>query len=36
MYINSDDEVIELGAKIELSKKKTVIKYIEGVIKSNR
>ena len=32
MYINSDDEVIELGAKIEYLK--TVIKYIEGVIKS--
>ena len=32
MYINSDDEIIELGAKIEYLK--TVIKYIEGVIKS--
>ena len=32
MYINSDDEVIELGAKIEYLK--TVVKYIEGVIKS--
>ena len=32
MYITSDDEVIELGAKIEYLK--TVIKFTEGVIKS--
>ena len=32
MYINSDDEVIELGAKI--SYLETVIKFIEGIIKS--
>ena len=32
MYINSDDDIIELGAKI--SYLETVIKYIEGVIKS--
>ena len=32
MYINSDDDVIELGAKI--SYLETVIKFIEGIIKS--
>ncbi len=32
MYINSDDDIIELGAKI--SYLEIVIKYIEGVIKS--
>ena len=32
MYINSDDDIIELGAKI--SYLETVIRYIEGVIKS--
>ena len=32
MYITSDDEDIELGAKIEYLK--TVIKFTEGVIKS--
>ena len=32
IYITSDDDIIELGAKI--SYLETVIKYIEGVIKS--
>ena len=32
MYITSDNEVVELGAKIEYLK--VVIKYTEGVIKS--
>ena len=32
MYINSDDEIIELGAKINYIE--TTIKFIEGVIKS--
>ena len=32
MYINSDDDIIELGAKI--SYLETVIKFIEGIIKS--
>ena len=32
MYINSDDDIIELGAKI--SYLEIVIKYIDGVIKS--
>ena len=32
MYINSDDDIIVLGAKISFLE--TVIKYIEGVIKS--
>ena len=32
MYINSDDEIIELGAKINYLE--TTIKFIEGVIKS--
>jgi len=32
MYINSDDDIIDLGAKI--SYLEIVVKYIEGVIKS--
>ena len=32
MYINSDDDIIELGAKINYLE--TTLKYIDGVIKS--